>query len=151
MSIERSKNPALFFSNKERQQIKAAIQKAEKKTSGEIRVHLERKARENLYEHAKEIFKKIGMTETEEHNGVLILLGLASRRFVILGDKGIDEKVPEGFWQEMIEVMKNRFKDDLFAEGIVEAVDLIGEKLGAFFPYQRDDVNELTDEISYSI
>lgn len=151
MSIMRSKNPALFFSKKEKEQIRNAINAAEHKTSGEIRVHLERKARDQFYEHAAEIFEKIGMTETAERNGVLILLGLASRRFVVLGDRGINEKVPDNFWQDVVALMQGHFKKDLFAEGITAAVDLIGEKLSTYFPYRDNDRNELSDEISYSI
>ena len=133
MKIVRDKNPALFFSKKEKQAIEAAVATAELKTSGEIRVHLQRRAREPFFEHAKEIFEKIGMTHTKERNGVLIFIGLASQRFAILGDDGINQQVPEGFW-----------------DGIVHAVLEIGEQLQTYFPHQRDDVNELPDAISCS-
>jgi len=150
MKLVRDKNPILFFSKKEKASIIQAIQSAELKTSGEIRVHLERRARESFFEHAREIFEKIGMTKTEDRNSVLIFMGLASRRFAILGDKGIHERVPEGFWDDIARQMTQDFKEDLFADGIVKAIHRIGEKLQQFFPYERDDVNELPDEISYS-
>ena len=121
------------------------------KTSGEIRIHLQRKVREDFMEHGKEIFEKIGMTQTEDRNGVMIFMGLASHRFAILGDRGINEKVPEHFWEDVIAPMTTHFKEDRFADGVVEAVIMIGEKLSAYFPYERDDVNELPDEISYSL
>ncbi|PIQ81768.1 MAG: hypothetical protein COV76_07100 [Candidatus Omnitrophica bacterium CG11_big_fil_rev_8_21_14_0_20_64_10] len=150
MKVERSKNPALFFSNAERARIVQAIREAEKRTSGEIRVHLERKAREPFYDHAKEIFEKVGMTRTRERNGVLIFIGLASRRFALLGDRGISEKVPADFWGAIVSAMEADFKEDRFADGIVRAVVSAGEKLGACFPCRRDDINELPDEISFS-
>ena len=94
--------------------------------------------------------KKIGMTQTKDRNGVLIFMGIQSKRFAILGDRGIHEKVPREFWSGIVEGMQEKFKQDFFAEGIVEAVEVIGERLKAYFPHQRDDVNELPDEISYS-
>jgi uncharacterized membrane protein len=150
MIIKRSKNPALFFSKAEKQAIIQAIREAEKKTSGEIRVHLERKARDNFYEHAKEIFNKIGMTKTKERNGVLLFIGLASRRFAVLGDQGINEKVPEDFWKDIAAQMQSDFQEDHFAKGITRAITAAGEQLREYFPYERDDINELSDEISFS-
>lgn len=150
MAIERSKDPVLFFSKKEKEAIVQAIREAEKMTSGEIRVHLERKARPDIMAHAREVFEKIGMTRTQRRNGVLIFLGVASRRFAILGDRGINEKVPPTFWDEVAEGMQQSFREDRFADGIVEAILAIGEKLKEYFPYQSSDVNELSDEISFS-
>lgn len=150
MKIERTKNPALFFSKAETKRIIHAIQEAEKESSGEIRVHLERKAREPFYEQAREIFRKVGMTKTRERNGVLIFLCPASRRFAILGDQGIDEKVPPDFWNSIITEMAADFKEDRFADGIVKAVLAAGNKLREYFPHERENINQLPDEISFS-
>lgn len=150
MQVERSSNPALFFSKAEKLRIIQAVQEAETKTSGEIRVHLERKAREPFFERAKEVFERIGMTNTQERNGVLIFIGLASRRFAILGDRGIHEKAPEHFWDTLAGLMQDAFQEDRFADGIVAAVTAAGEQLQQYFPYAPDDVNELSDEISFS-
>jgi len=151
MHVERSKNPVLFFSKKEKEKIVRAIQEAEKATSGEIRVHLERQARPDILEHAKDIFIKLGMTKTKARNSVLILLGVKSRRFAIIGDHGINEKVPPQFWGDIVDTMQNAFREDRFAEGLADGILLIGQKLSHYFPYQRDDINELPDEISYSL
>jgi len=134
----------------EKKEIIQAIQKAECETSGEIRLHLEGKVEGDPIEHAKAVFENIGMTATEQKNGVLILLCVASRRFVILGDKGIDDKVPNNFWDEIVIAMQSKFKQDNFADGLIDGINKIGENLKAFFPYQKNDVNELSDEISYS-
>lgn len=150
MKIERNNNPALFFSKAEKERIVRAIREAEMKTSGEIRVHLERKAREPFFEHAREVFEKIGMTRTKERNGVLIFINLASRQFAVLGDEGIHARVPENFWESIVMEMQADFQDDRFADGIVKAVLAAGEKLREYFPYERADVNELPDEISFS-
>jgi uncharacterized membrane protein len=91
------------------------------------------------------------MTETRAKNGVLILLSPANREFFVLGDRGIDEKVPQNFWEEITEGMSQFFKKDQFADGLVHGILKIGEKLKTYFPYQRDDSNELPDGISYSL
>ncbi|MFH1800076.1 MAG: TPM domain-containing protein [Candidatus Omnitrophota bacterium] len=141
--------PVFFFSKKEKEQILAAVREAEKNTSGEIRVHLEYRAPEPVYGHAQKVFKRIGMTKTAQRNGVLIFLATGNKKFAVLGDVGIDEKVSEGFWNDVVQIMQRHFKQDKFAEGISEAVLRIGEKLKTFFPYQPNDNNELSDGISY--
>jgi uncharacterized membrane protein len=138
-----------FFSKKEKGQILAAIREAEKHTSGEIRVHLEYRAREPVYGHAQKVFQRIGMTKTVHRNGVLIFLATGNKKFAVLGDVGINEKVPEGFWNDVVQIMREHFKQNKFAEGVSEAVLRIGEKLKAYFPHETHDKNELSDHISY--
>ncbi len=140
--------PMFFFSKKEKKQILAAVREAEKNTSGEIRLHLEFKACEPVYGHAQKVFQRIGMTKTVQRNGVLIFLATRNKKFAVLGDIGINEKVPEGFWNDVVRTMEIHFKKNRFAEGISEAVLRIGEKLKAYFPYRKDDKNELPDGIS---
>jgi len=141
--------PMFFFSRKEKKQILEAVREAEENTSGEIRVHLEYHAREPVYGHAQKVFQKIGITKTAERNGVLIFLATRNKKFAVLGDVGINEKVPEGFWNDVVQIMQEHFKKNKFAEGISEAVLRIGEKLKAYFPHQTNDKNELSDNISY--
>ena len=141
--------PMFFFSGKEKKQILAAVREAEKNTSGEIRIHLEYKTRGPVFGHAQKVFQRIGMTKTSERNGVLIFLATHDKKFAVLGDVGINEKVPEGFWNDVVGIMQEHFRRNKFAEGISEAVLRIGEKLKACFPYQANDKNELSDNISY--
>ena len=89
------------------------------------------------------------MTKTDALNGVLIYLATRDRKFAVLGDVGINEKVPEGFWNDVVEILGTHFKRNEFAEGISAAAIKIGEKLKAYFPHQADDKNELPDGISY--
>jgi len=141
--------PRFFFSRKEKAKILAAVQTAEKNTSGEIRVHLEYKAHGPVYGYAQRVFQRIGMTKTAQRNGVLIFLATGDKKFAVLGDVGINEKVPEGFWNDVVQIMQEHFKQNKFAEGVSEAALRIGEKLKAYFPYQANDKNELSDSISY--
>jgi uncharacterized membrane protein len=138
-----------FFSGKEKDQILAAVRKAETNTSGEIRIHLEYRSRGPVYGYAQKVFQRIGMTKTAQRNGVLIFLATKDKKFAVLGDVGINEKVPEGFWNDVVRIMQEHFKRDQFAEGIAEAALRIGEKLKAYFPYRANDKNELSDHISY--
>ena len=123
--------PRFFFSKKEKKQILIAVREAEKETSGEIRVHLGYKSRGPVYGYAQKVFHKIGMTKTAQRNGVLIFLATRDKKFAVLGDVGINEKVPEGFWNDVVQIMQEHFKQNKFAEGISEAVLHIGEKLKA--------------------
>lgn len=150
MNSMRITYPMFFFSRKEKKQILAAVREAEKNTSGEIRVHLEYKTHGPVYGHAQKVFQRIGMTKTAQRNGVLIFLATGNKKFAVLGDVGINEKVPEGFWNDVVVIMQEHFKQNKFAEGISEAILRIGEKLKVHFPYQADDKNELLDNISYS-
>jgi uncharacterized membrane protein len=148
MSQNRPTNPNTFFNSDEKSGIVKAIQEAERPTSGEIRLHLEAKLNKDVYERAKEIFIKIGMAKTIQRNGVLIYLVTRDRKFAIIGDKGIDDVVPENFWEDIVSETARQFKEGKFYEGVCQAIHQIGEKLKQYFPHQKDDVNELPDNIS---
>ncbi len=129
----------------------AAIQEAERNTSGEIRIHLENRTKpdRSIMLQAAKAFNHLGMDDTEQHNGVMIYFAVEDQRFAILADRGINEVVPAGFWNDIAQQMSERFKREEFVQGLTEGVHAIGEQLKQYFPYQADDINELPDEISY--
>lgn len=139
-----------FFQPEEEDRIIDAIQEAELNTSGEIRVHLEDNLKGDVLQAAQKTFLKLEMHKTEARNGVLIFIAPEQRKLAIVGDKGINEKVPEDFWSEERDIMLAHFKSGNYADGVCAAVQQAGAKLKAFFPYQSDDENELPDDISYS-
>lgn len=141
-------NVSKFFSKEEKEQILQAIRAAEKETSGEIRLHVESKCKDDALARAIKIFQKLKMHKTAQRNGTLIYLAMQDRTFAIYGDKGINEIVPENFWKDVKEEMRVQFVEGRFVQGIVAGVGRVGQKLKEFFPYQRGDVNELPDEIS---
>ena len=98
---------------------------------------------------AKRAFKSMGMHKTEARNGVLIFIVPTAKKFAILGDEGIDDKVPANFWESTKDKMQSYFRNGDFVTGLCEGVTEIGQQLKTFFPYQQDDINELPDEISY--
>lgn len=142
-------NPRDFLGSKGKEAVISAIREAEKNTSGEIRVHIDDTCEGDVYEKAVEVFRFLGMDRTKARNGVLIYVACNSKVFAIIGDKGIDESVPAGFWHDVSARIGERFREGLYAEGLAEAIAMTGEKLKAFFPYRSDDVNEQPDEISY--
>ncbi len=138
-----------FFDKEEKKSIIAAIQEAEKETSGEIRLHLETTCKGEPLERAKKLFQKLKMYKTEQRNGVIIYLAVKDRKFAIYGDKGINQVVPENFWEDVKEEMRAEFVKGAFAEGVTKGILRVGEKLKEYFPHQKDDVNELSDDISF--
>lgn len=138
-----------FFTKEQQARIRDAIQVAEKSTSGEIRVHIETRLPGDVLDRAAWIFNKIGMLKTEERNGVLFYLAITDHKFAIIGDAGINAKVPKGFWDEIKDVLEKHFRDEKFIEGLAKGILMAGLQLKEHFPYQKDDVNELSDEISF--
>jgi uncharacterized membrane protein len=138
-----------FFTEEQQAQILASVREAEKDTSGEIRVHIETSFEGDVLDRASWVFNKLGMQKTAERNGVLFYLAVSNRKFAIIGDAGINSKVPAGFWDEISEHLMKRFKEGKFTEGLSEGIILAGKQLQTHFPYRKDDVNELSDEISF--
>lgn len=139
-----------FFTKEQETEIIKAIKEAEKNTSGEIRVHLENHTDEPNLEHAKKVFEEVGMTKTELRNGVLFYLAIQDHQFSIIGDKGINEKVEKGFWDNIRNVMQDHFRKGEFTQGLITGITMAGKALKDYFPYMNDDTNELPDEISKS-
>ena len=137
-----------FLATLDRQRIVDAIGTAEKLTSGEIRVHIQPKAHGDIWEVAQRTFERLGMTRTALRNGVLLFVACEEQRFVILGDSGINEKVPAGFWDEIAARLTIRFKSGEFTDGIVDAIHSAGEELRHYFPREHTDVDELANEIN---
>ncbi len=137
-----------FLTREEEQAIVDAIALAEKNTSGEIRVHLESTTSIDAFERAMEVFHLLKMDETELKNGVLIYLAIEDRTFVICGDKGINDVVPNDFWDCTKDIMVNHFKSGNYKQGLIDGIKRAGEQLQKYFPYQEGDKNELSNEIS---
>jgi uncharacterized membrane protein len=137
-----------FLAQLDQKRIVDAIAAAELQTSGEIRVHIQPKARGEIRAIAERTFERLGMTKTALRTGVLLFIACEEQRFTILGDRGIDERVPAGFWDDIAAKLTIRFKSGEFTDGIVEAIHSAGEQLRQFFPRAEDDVDELTNEIN---
>jgi uncharacterized membrane protein len=137
-----------FLTKEEEQQIVEAIRLAEKETSGEIRVHIEKTTSLDAFDRAKEVFHLLKMDETDLKNGVLIYLAVDDHSFVICGDKGIDDVVPDDFWDCTKDIMLAHFKSGNFKQGLIDGIARAGEQLQKYFPWHEGDTNELSNEIS---
>jgi len=138
-----------FFTEEQQANILGAIIEAEEATSGEIRVHIETGIKGDVLDRAAWIFRKIGMHKTDSRNGVLFYLALTNRKFAIIGDYGINTKVPENFWNEIKKLLEKHFSEGKFTEGLVNGILMAGLQLKEYFPYQKNDINELPDDISF--
>ncbi len=138
-----------FLSEAEEARVMAAIREAEKNTSGEVRLHLEPYCKIEVMDRAADVFGFLEMHKTALRNGVLFYLAYEDHQFAILGDGGINQKVPDQFWQETRDLVLGHFKSGNYAEGLIQGILHAGEQLKQHFPYQADDKNELSDEISF--
>jgi len=137
-----------FLTAKQEQALIETIQISEKNTSGEIRVHIEKATEKSPMDRALEVFYMLEMNNTELRNGILIYVAVESKKIAIIGDEGINSVVPENFWEDELELMLTNFKNSDYTKGLQLAIIEIGKKLKQFFPYQKNDSNELSDEIS---
>ena len=133
----------------EQEKISNAVESAERFTSGEIRVCIEKTCSEPVLDRAANYFTKLNMNKTAKRNGVLIYVAVADHQFAIIGDSGINRVVPHDFWDETKEAMLSYFKNADLAGGIIEGVRRAGHELQQFFPYKDGDVNELPNEVSF--
>lgn len=138
-----------YFTEENKLQIANAIRVAETNTSGEIRLHIEKYCKEEVLDRAAYIFEKLEMHKTKLRNAVLFYLAVEDRKFAILGDAGINQKVSENFWEKANETVLSNFKEEKLTEGLVEGILMAGEQLKSHFPYQSDDINELSNDISF--
>ena len=122
---------------------------AELDTSGEIRIHIENTVSGDVMDRAAFVFKQLGMDKTEQRNGVLIYLAVKNRRFAVIGDGGIHKIVPDNFWNDIKANMLEHFRENRFTDGLIEAITSSGHQLKKHFPRKHDDVNELSDDISF--
>jgi len=129
--------------------IVAAIRLAEARSRGEIRVHIAEGEIKDARRAAEADFARLGMTATAERNGVLILVAPESQSFAVVGDRGIHERCPAGFWEAVAEGMAREFRAGRFTEGIVSAVSRVGDELQRHFPRRagEEDRNELPDGV----
>lgn len=139
-----------FFTKEEEQAIITEIQRAENATTGEIRVHIEKNPKQDILSEAKRVFKMLKMEQTKDRSGVLIILAPQIRKFAILGDKGIDEKLGMTFWVTERDRIQEYFRNEEYCKGVCLAIEKVGMELKKHFPADEINDNELPDDISYS-
>lgn len=136
------------FSEDEKEDIDQAIKNAEIDSSCEFKVHVDRYCKEETAKRSEDLFYKLGVDKTERHNGILFYAVLDCRKFIIKADKALDQKLPEGFWDDIYHVMLINFRKGNYAYGISQAILKAGEKLKPYYPWMKDDRNEVSDDLS---
>jgi uncharacterized membrane protein len=137
-----------FLSKLEHDRIIQAIREAESKTSGEIRVLIQRgKLNSDPLVAAQMKFHRLGMHKTREHNAVLIFVAPRVHKLAVVGDNAIHQKCGDEFWQRVAETMRSHFQNEKFSDALVEAVKEVGTVLARHFPKTCEDRNELPDDV----
>jgi uncharacterized membrane protein len=137
-----------FLTKLEHDRIVAAIRGAESKTSGEIRVVIQRgKLKSDPLVAAQKKFHRLGMHKTRERNAVLIFVAPRVHKFAVVGDNAIHERCGDEFWQRVVETMRVHFRNEKFNDALIDAVNEVGKVLAGHFPRTSASVNELPDEI----
>lgn len=142
-------SPDKRFTAEEKKAMADAIRLAEDCTSGEIRIHIENRCAKEVLDRASAVFAELKMHKTALRNGVLIYVALDDHKLAIIGDAGINAKVAEGFWSNITLDTARQFSEGEVTEGICEAVRRVGGQLKKLFPHQKDDVNELSNDVSF--
>ena len=138
-----------FLTKLEHERIISAIREAESKTSGEIRVFIQRgRLNGDPLNVARKKFQRLRMYKTRERNAVLIFVAPRAHKFAIIGDKAIHEKCGEEFWQHVVDGMRAHFQNEKFSRALIEAISEVGKVLAMHFPRTSANANELSDEIA---
>lgn len=137
-----------FLNDEGEERVVEAIRVAEKQTSGEIRVHLESYETNDTFKRAQEVFHLLKMDNTKEENGVILYVAVNLKKFVVYGDTGINKRVGADFWNSTRDLIQEQFQQGKFDQGLIEGIHEIGRVLKQHFPWNTNDENELSDEIS---
>lgn len=137
-----------FMARLDHERIVAAIAAAEAKTSGEIRVYVQRgEVAEDPLSFAEKKFIELGMEKTAERNGVLILVAPRAQKFAVVGDEGVHRQCGQAYWEELVATMRGHFKREAFTDALLEGIQSTGHLLEQHFPRQSDDRDELSNEV----
>jgi uncharacterized membrane protein len=137
-----------FLSEADLDAVAQAVAAAERTTSAEIRVHLDHRCPGEALPQAVAVFERLGMHATEERSGVLIYVAVGDRKLAVIGDRGINERVGDAYWQQVVAAMLGHLRASRPRDGLVQAVRDVGAALRSHFPRRGDDRNELADDVS---
>jgi uncharacterized membrane protein len=137
-----------FLSRLDHKRIVQAIKKAEGRTSGQVRVFIQRgEFDDDALPRAERKFLQLAMHKTRDRNAVLIFVAPRAHKFAVVGDVGVHEKCGHEFWQKLVAAMRTHFQKQDFDRAIIHAINEAGKVLAAHFPRTADTINELPDEI----
>jgi len=138
-----------FLQKLDHDRIVQAIQEAEGKTSGNIRVYLQRgEFAGNALPLAQKQFLKLKMDQTQHRNAVLVFVAPRAQKFAVVGDSGIHQKCGDDLWNRVVQKMGEHFRQEHFTDALVDAIHDLGQVLAEQFPrVAGEKANELPDDV----
>jgi uncharacterized membrane protein len=138
-----------LISPEEQNRLLDKIARNEKRSCGEVRIHVTGRRVKDPLEEARRTVTSLGRTATNRRNGVLVFLSLPSRSFAIVGDEEMDRITPADYWEGLRDTLAENFAAGEYCEGLLDILDRVEAVLTEHFPYEKGDVDELPDDISY--
>jgi uncharacterized membrane protein len=127
--------------------VRAAIEVAEQRTSGEIVVSIANWYWGNPERAARLAFDRLGIANTQRRNGVLVFIAPRRRRLVVITDTGIDAVLGAAFCETVVAAIAERFRTGDLTGGLVHGIEVMATQLAVHFPRGADDRNELPDAV----
>lgn len=137
-----------YISLEEKRLILKSVMEAEKQTSVEFQVHIDKSCKGDVIEKASAVFNFIHLNKTKTKKWLLFYLSLEDQKYAIIGDKEMNEMIPENFWDLVENHMQNKINEGNLTACLSEGIKMAGDQIRNFIPKQINDINELPDEIS---
>ncbi len=148
--MEKKTTAEAFFTKEEQEKIILAIQKVEQETSAEIRLHIDTQTSRSALDRSAQLFGQLKMHKTAQRNGVLLYMAIQNKYFALIGDAGIHLFVKDTFWKTQATKVLEEFKKGNFLSALITCIEQVGKELKTYFPHQKNDKNELPDELSFN-
>jgi uncharacterized membrane protein len=149
-NLKRKEVPKLFFTEEEKERIARCIEEAEKKTSAEIVVRIEKNCPGDPIERCRALLPELGLTATAERSAVIILISLQDHKAAVFGDEAVDKMIGYEGWKQIIQDLVTGFREDRPCEALCAAIDKLADSLSECFPCKAGDINELPNAVSVS-
>ena len=106
-----------------------------------------RRVDEAVLQRSLAIFTAEGLHQTRDHTGILIFVSLLEHEVEVLADRGINEKVPQGTWDEVVGIVTAGLKSSQGGDAFCKAIERCGAVLSEHFPRSPDDKDELSNRL----
>ncbi len=103
--------------------------------------------REAVHTLALASFTDQGLHHTRDHTGILILIALLEHRVEVLADRGINQKVSPGTWDEIVHSITAGIKSGHASDAYCKAIERCGDILATHFPRLANDKDELPNRL----
>lgn len=129
------------------ERVVAAIHAVESSSSGEVRVCITGRSVDDPVIEAWKAFARMKMNQTRQRNAALVFIAPKTRKFAIVGDEGLQRHCEADFWNQLAAELAVGFRKECYTEALTRVIDRIGGVLNLHFPPQRNDHDELPNEI----